>query len=81
MRFSSIILANFFTFFIIFRHFFQQILHFSSHIFDFDEDIYGKYIHVDFVARLRSEQEFDEIRDLVEQMHCDAANAKVVLAT
>ena len=50
------------------------------HIFDFDEDIYGKYIHVDFVARLRSEQEFDEIRDLVEQMHCDVANAKVVLA-
>ena len=50
------------------------------HIFDFNEDIYGKYIHVDFVARLRSEQEFDEIRDLVEQMHCDAANAKTVLA-
>ena len=50
------------------------------HIFDFDEDIYGKYIHVDFVARLRSEQEFDEVRDLVEQMHCDAANAKAILA-
>jgi riboflavin kinase/FMN adenylyltransferase len=50
------------------------------HIFDFDEDIYGKYIHVDFVARLRSEQEFDEIRDLVEQMHCDAANAKAILS-
>jgi riboflavin kinase/FMN adenylyltransferase len=51
------------------------------HIFDFDEDIYGKYIHVDFVARLRSEREFDEIRDLVEQMHCDAANAKAILAS
>jgi len=50
------------------------------HIFDFDEDIYGRYIHVDFVARLRSELKFDEVRDLVEQMHRDAASARAILA-
>lgn len=50
------------------------------HIFDFDEAIYGKYIHVDFVARLRSEVKFDEVKDLVEQMHRDAASAKAILA-
>ena len=50
------------------------------HIFDFDEDIYGKYIHVDFIARLRSEKKFDSVADLVEQMHRDADNAKSVLA-
>ncbi len=50
------------------------------HIFDFDEDIYGKYIHVDFVARLRSELKFDEVKDLVEQMHRDAASARAILA-
>ena len=49
------------------------------HIFDFDEDIYGKYIHVDFVARLRSELKFDEVKDLVEQMHRDAERAKAIL--
>jgi riboflavin kinase/FMN adenylyltransferase len=46
------------------------------HIFDFDEDIY----HVDFVARLRSELKFDEVKDLVEQMHRDAASARAILA-
>lgn len=50
------------------------------HIFDFDDDIYGKYIHVDFVARLRSELKFDEVEDLVEQMHRDAASARAILA-
>jgi riboflavin kinase/FMN adenylyltransferase len=50
------------------------------HVFDFDEDIYGKYIHVDFVARLRSELKFDEVKDLVEQMHRDAASARAILA-
>jgi riboflavin kinase/FMN adenylyltransferase len=50
------------------------------HIFDFDQDIYGKYIHVDFVARLRSELKFDEVKDLVEQMHRDAASARAILA-
>ena len=50
------------------------------HIFDFDDDIYGKYIHVDFVARLRSEVKFDEVKDLVEQMHRDAESARAILA-
>jgi len=50
------------------------------HIFDFDKDIYGEYIHVDFIARLRSEEKFDEVSDLVEQMHRDSARAKEILA-
>lgn len=50
------------------------------HIFDFDEDIYGKYIHVDFIGRLRSEVKYDDIGELVAQMHRDADNAKSILA-
>lgn len=50
------------------------------HIFDFDNEIYGQYIHVDFIARLRSEQKFDEVKDLVEQMHKDSADARAILA-
>ena len=50
------------------------------HIFDFDKDIYGEYIHVDFIARLRSEEKFDDVEDLVEQMHRDSARAKEILA-
>lgn len=50
------------------------------HIFDFDSDIYGEYIHVDFIARLRSEEKFDDVKDLVEQMHRDSALAREILA-
>ena len=50
------------------------------HIFDFDKDIYGEYIHVDFIARLRSQKKFDEVGELVEQMHRDSVRAKEILA-
>jgi riboflavin kinase/FMN adenylyltransferase len=50
------------------------------HVFDFDKDIYGEYIHVDFIARLRSEEKFDDVQDLVEQMHRDSARAREILA-
>jgi riboflavin kinase/FMN adenylyltransferase len=50
------------------------------HIFDFDRDIYGAYIQVDFIARLRSEETFEGARELIEQMHRDAARAKEILS-
>ena len=50
------------------------------HVFDFDRNIYGEYIHVDFVARLRSEEKFDDVDALVEQMHLDSAMARQILA-
>ncbi len=49
------------------------------HIFDFDQQIYGRYIHVDFIARLRSEQKFPDEQALIAQMHRDAARAKEAL--
>jgi riboflavin kinase/FMN adenylyltransferase len=50
------------------------------HIFDFNEDIYGRYIHVDFIGKLRSQVKYDDISDLVAQMHQDADNARSILA-
>jgi len=50
------------------------------HIFDFDRDIYGEYIHVDFIAWLRAQVKFDLVEDLVAQMDVDADNAKSALA-
>jgi riboflavin kinase/FMN adenylyltransferase len=50
------------------------------HIFDFNEDIYGENIDVDFIERLRSEEKFADVAALVEQMHRDAARAKEILA-
>lgn len=50
------------------------------HIFDFDEDIYGEYIHIDFIAWLRDQVKFDLVEDLVAQMDADADNARSALA-
>ncbi|MCH9696156.1 MAG: bifunctional riboflavin kinase/FAD synthetase [Gammaproteobacteria bacterium] len=50
------------------------------HLFDFDRDIYGEYIHVDFVKHLRDEARFDSVDELVAQMDADAENARSALA-
>lgn len=50
------------------------------HLFDFDADIYGQYIHVDFLAHLRAEEKFASVDELVAQMDIDAENARSALA-
>ena len=50
------------------------------HLFDFDADIYGKYIHIDFIAHLRDVEKFASVDELVAQMDVDAENARAVLA-
>ncbi len=50
------------------------------HIFDFNRDIYGRYIHVEFIARLREERKFDSADALIEQMHIDSRQAREILA-
>ena len=50
------------------------------YIFDFDADIYGEYISVDFIARLREQKRYESVDDLVAQMHVDADNARSILA-
>jgi riboflavin kinase/FMN adenylyltransferase len=49
------------------------------HLFDFDGDLYGRNLDVDFVARLRDEVRFDSLEGLVTQMHRDAAQARARL--
>ena len=50
------------------------------HLFDFNKNVYGRYIHVDFVGRIRDEVRFDEVGDLVSQMHKDSERAREILA-
>ena len=51
------------------------------HIFDFDGDLYGRQIEVEFVARLRDETRFADLDALRRQMEVDAAQARRLLAT
>lgn len=48
-------------------------------VFDFEGDLYGKRMHVDFVVRLRGEERFESVDDLVSQMQRDASAARQVL--
>ncbi len=49
------------------------------YLFDFDADLYGRYIDVDFITRLRGQEKYDDVKDLVAQMHLDADNARSAL--
>lgn len=51
----------------------------EAHLFDFDGDLYGRRIEVEFVARLRDEEKFDDLPTLVTQMDRDAAQARAML--
>ena len=51
----------------------------EAHLFDFDGDLYGREIEVEFVAKLRDEVRFESLDALVEQMHRDAAQARQIL--
>lgn len=51
------------------------------YLFDFDRVIYGEYIHVDFIARLRDEEKYDSVEELVAQMQLDVENARSILTT
>ncbi|MDE1921966.1 MAG: bifunctional riboflavin kinase/FAD synthetase [Gammaproteobacteria bacterium] len=46
------------------------------HLFDFDGDLYGRVLEVEFVAKLRDEEKFDSLEALVAQMRLDEAAAR-----
>ena len=45
-------------------------------LFDFSEDIYGEYLHVSFVKKLRDEVAFENLEALKNQMTLDAQQAR-----
>ena len=46
------------------------------HLFDFSDDIYGRYVQVDFLHRLRDELRFSSLDELKKQIHLDAQQAR-----
>ena len=51
----------------------------EAHLFDFDGDLYGKLIEVEFAAFLRDELNFNDLEALKRQMQADAAAARKIL--
>jgi riboflavin kinase/FMN adenylyltransferase len=50
------------------------------HVFDFEGDLYGRAIEVEFVAKLRDEIKFDSLDLMMVQMKLDAAQARDLLS-
>ena len=52
----------------------------ETHIFDFDEDIYGHTIKVSFIRHVRNEMTFGSLQELKTQLHIDEDNCKKLLS-
>jgi riboflavin kinase/FMN adenylyltransferase len=48
----------------------------ETHILDFEKEIYGKLIKVEFLHKLRDEKRFNDIDELVQQMEIDIKKTK-----
>ncbi len=51
----------------------------EAYLLDFDADLYDQPAEVGFVERLRGEQKFDSIDDLIKQMHADVLDTRTIL--
>ncbi len=51
------------------------------HLFDFDRDVYGKTVSVEFLKKLRDEENYDSLELLTEQIDKDALNARAYFAS
>ncbi len=46
------------------------------HVFDFDESVYGKLVQIEFVSKLRDEENYENLELLKRQIAQDAADAR-----
>ncbi|QHW30022.1 bifunctional riboflavin kinase/FAD synthetase [Paenibacillus rhizovicinus] len=52
----------------------------EAHLFDFNSDIYGKTVSIQFIAFLRTEKKFGSIDELIAQIHSDGDQARALLS-
>ncbi len=48
------------------------------HLFDFDEQIYGEMLDIQFIHKLRDEMKFDSVDALIHQIHQDIYSARSI---
>jgi riboflavin kinase/FMN adenylyltransferase len=50
----------------------------EAYVLDFDGDLYGQELRLDFLARLRGERRFETAEALIEQMHRDVQHTREI---
>ena len=58
----------------------EPIPHLEAHLLDFDEDLYGQEVALEFIRRLRDEQRFPNPEALVAQINKDIEQGLLVLS-
>ena len=51
----------------------------ETHIFDFEEEIYGEPMRIDFLRRIRGEMKFDSLDDLATQLRLDELSCREII--
>jgi riboflavin kinase/FMN adenylyltransferase len=57
----------------------KRTVNVEAHILDFDHDLYGQDMKLEFVARLRDEAKYDSVDALLAQIHADIAKTRGIL--
>jgi riboflavin kinase / FMN adenylyltransferase len=55
-------------------------LHIETNLFDFESDIYGEMLEIQFLQKLRDEKKFSTVNELIEQIRNDVVSAKTILS-
>jgi riboflavin kinase/FMN adenylyltransferase len=59
----------------------KRTLSVEAYLLDFDRNIYGEMMRLEFIARLRDELKYDSVEALVKQIHLDVEQTRKVLGT
>jgi riboflavin kinase / FMN adenylyltransferase len=52
----------------------------EAYLLGFDDDLYGRELRLAFLSRLRGEQRFESVDELIEQMHRDVEDTRRIAA-
>ena len=56
----------------------EPSLQVEAHLLDYDGELYGKQLRVEFVDRLREENRFDSVKELTAQISRDIERAQTL---
>lgn len=59
----------------------KQTLNVEAYLLDFNRDIYGEMMRLEFVARLRDEMRYDSVETLIRQIRLDVEQTRAILGT
>jgi len=57
----------------------DQRSHVEAHILDYSNDLYTQKIALEFIARLRGEERFQSVEDLIQQVHADINQTREII--